>query len=426
MIDKKIASTLLVASTLAIGLSFTTSVAAEACSFTRSLEMEMTGEDVKCLQKYLNGSGFTIATNGVGSAGRETDQFKTLTKEALIKWQRSNNVTPASGFFGPLSQQKYKELTTTRTNPPKSDTVTTPKPTAPATPSIPNTTDAPTINLLLAEIQKLKSDLKKAQDTSSNNNDSGRETSEQREFKKDFREAVNMIEDAEDQLKDGNFDVAEAKSIQDDINDAREDLFEGVVDYFKENYDEALRALIKSIDNASNAYEDAGGVTQEDEIDDFIEELEDAIKEAEDQIDKADDDGEDVDEAEDLLEEAEERLDEAKDKLDDGDIDKAEKLAKEAEDLIEESIDAIGESDNEEDEARDEIRDAKDVIKEAEDQIDEADDDGEDVDEAEELLEEAEDALKDAEDEYDDEDYDRAISRAKKAQDLARDARRAL
>src|SRR3989344_2009545 len=86
------------------------SIAAVECDFTRDLEDGIEGEDVRCLQKYLNGTGFVIAGSGVGAPGHETDQFKTLTKEALIKWQTANALSPAIGYFGPLSRQKYIEL----------------------------------------------------------------------------------------------------------------------------------------------------------------------------------------------------------------------------------------------------------------------------------------------------------------------------
>ncbi len=56
-----------------------TTASAATCSFTRDLEFGDTGEDVRCLQKYLNESGHTIAQSGAGSPGMETGEFKTLT-----------------------------------------------------------------------------------------------------------------------------------------------------------------------------------------------------------------------------------------------------------------------------------------------------------------------------------------------------------
>ena len=83
--------------------------AADKCSFTRDLELGMTGEDIRCLQKYLNSSGYIIASTGVGSVGHETNQLKDLTKKAIKKWQSDNGLS-ATGYFGPLSRQKYESL----------------------------------------------------------------------------------------------------------------------------------------------------------------------------------------------------------------------------------------------------------------------------------------------------------------------------
>lgn len=86
-----------------------------ACEFKRNLTVGSRGDDVKCLQKYLNESGYKIAESGAGSPGNETTYFGPATKAALIKWQKANNVSPASGFFGPLSRAKYSELAKTGT-----------------------------------------------------------------------------------------------------------------------------------------------------------------------------------------------------------------------------------------------------------------------------------------------------------------------
>jgi peptidoglycan hydrolase-like protein with peptidoglycan-binding domain len=61
------------------------------CSFTRDLEVGSTGEDVRCLQKYLNANGFKIASSGVGSPGNETNLLRDLTKQAIIKWGNTSN-----------------------------------------------------------------------------------------------------------------------------------------------------------------------------------------------------------------------------------------------------------------------------------------------------------------------------------------------
>lgn len=81
------------------------------CLFTRDLSLGKSGEDVRCLQKYLNATGFTIAPSGPGSSGSETTYYGNLTRQSVIRWQRAYGVTPAIGYFGKKSRAKYRELT---------------------------------------------------------------------------------------------------------------------------------------------------------------------------------------------------------------------------------------------------------------------------------------------------------------------------
>ena len=78
------------------------SVAEQA--FTRSLTIGMTGSDVKQLQIFLNSQGFTVAKKGAGSLGYETTYFGLLTQKALAKFQKANGITPAVGYFGPITR----------------------------------------------------------------------------------------------------------------------------------------------------------------------------------------------------------------------------------------------------------------------------------------------------------------------------------
>lgn len=73
---------------------------------TKNLEMGAVGEDVRTLQKYLNAKGYTVARTGPGSPGNETTKFGAATKAALIKFQTTNKITPAKGYFGPATRAK--------------------------------------------------------------------------------------------------------------------------------------------------------------------------------------------------------------------------------------------------------------------------------------------------------------------------------
>jgi hypothetical protein len=82
------------------------------CEFTRYLYPGMRGDDVKCLQEYLNDSGFILAESGPGSPGNETTYFGPLTRAAVKAWQDANGVEYGQwwGYFGPKSQAVYEEI----------------------------------------------------------------------------------------------------------------------------------------------------------------------------------------------------------------------------------------------------------------------------------------------------------------------------
>ncbi len=72
--------------------------------FARDLKVGFVGDDVKELQKFLNNNGFPLSETGAGSSGNEITHFGKLTKMALIKFQASKNISPALGFFGPITR----------------------------------------------------------------------------------------------------------------------------------------------------------------------------------------------------------------------------------------------------------------------------------------------------------------------------------
>ena len=78
--------------------------------FSKELTVGVTHTDVKELQKMLNESPDTmIALDGAGSPGEETSYFGIKTRDALKKWQLKKGISPASGYFGPISIRKANE-----------------------------------------------------------------------------------------------------------------------------------------------------------------------------------------------------------------------------------------------------------------------------------------------------------------------------
>jgi len=73
-------------------------------AFTKSLSTGMRNGDVSNLQKYLNSKGFTVSAVGPGSVGNETSFFGAATRSALARFQKANKISPAVGFFGPMTR----------------------------------------------------------------------------------------------------------------------------------------------------------------------------------------------------------------------------------------------------------------------------------------------------------------------------------
>src|SRR3989339_1331450 len=80
------------------------------CELERDLDIGIEGDDVLCLQKFLNGAGFTLTDTGAGSPGSETNRFGGLTRDALARWQTEHDVYPASGYLGKITRAALKAL----------------------------------------------------------------------------------------------------------------------------------------------------------------------------------------------------------------------------------------------------------------------------------------------------------------------------
>ncbi len=96
-------------------------------TFARSLTVGSTGTDVKELQKFLNSKGHTVASSGPGSAGSESTYFGPATRAALAKYQAANGISPAVGYFGPVTMKSVNAMTggTTKTTTPGTTPVVT-------------------------------------------------------------------------------------------------------------------------------------------------------------------------------------------------------------------------------------------------------------------------------------------------------------
>ncbi len=85
------------------------------CEIQRSLKVGSTGDDVKCLQKFLNFAGYTVAATGAGSVGNESAYFGPATASAVMKWQTANAAQVlasgnATGIWGTASFNYYVTL----------------------------------------------------------------------------------------------------------------------------------------------------------------------------------------------------------------------------------------------------------------------------------------------------------------------------
>ena len=72
--------------------------------FKSDLTIGSLGSEVKALQQFLNAHGYTVAATGPGSSGSETTMFGSLTRAAVIKYQKAKGITPAVGYFGPKTR----------------------------------------------------------------------------------------------------------------------------------------------------------------------------------------------------------------------------------------------------------------------------------------------------------------------------------
>ncbi len=85
-------------------------VGGSCTTFTQNLTVGSTGGEVMDVQKFLNTHGAQIASSGAGSPGNESSYFGSLTKAAAAKFQAANGVSPAVGYWGPLTRAKANSM----------------------------------------------------------------------------------------------------------------------------------------------------------------------------------------------------------------------------------------------------------------------------------------------------------------------------
>lgn len=403
---------------------------AETCTFDRDLDIGIEGEDVRCLQQWLNEHGYVLVASGLGAPGKETDRFGAFTREALARWQTDHKVAPARGFFGPRTRAAFTQGVA------EASSTVPALPATPATPALPSTTT--TVTNRVGEALALLDEKDRAQAqallalltrtgivggatevTTVKGTPPSRDT-----FVALTLKAVRMLRDAREAIEDGDASAEDLARARGNLDDARDDLADAVYAYFSNKHDDALDAVDDAYDNALDALEDAGGSTQADQLTERLKKIEKAVENAHDTLADREDDGDDVSDAEDLLTEVEDLLDTIREYLDTDAYADAEDTLDEAEDLVDEALDAVVDADATE--AQDALDEAEEAISEAEDAIDEALDDDEDVEDAEGYLDDAYDLFEDAENAFDDEDYEETNALAVKARKAAQRAVDAL
>ncbi|GMU73837.1 MAG: hypothetical protein AMXMBFR44_0360 [Candidatus Campbellbacteria bacterium] len=274
------------------------------CGFTRDLSLGDQGEDIRCLQKYLNGAGFTVATEGPGAPGGETSLYREKTVAAVKRWQEAKGISPATGTWGPLSRLTYQKAIL-------SSAVGAQKPTT-------GTVTAPTV------VQPTQSAAEKA-------------------ARSKLLAALNAIDDAQDEYDDAREDGDGTGDAGEMLEDARDALFDALRAFLEGEYDDAADDASRARNDADDASDEIEGELDDDDerAEEELDEVEQELEDARDDVNDEEDEGEDVDEAEDLLDEAEELFEDAQDAYDDDDFDDVLDLVDEIRDLIEEALDSI-------------------------------------------------------------------------------------
>jgi peptidoglycan hydrolase-like protein with peptidoglycan-binding domain len=79
-------------------------------TITRPLYLNVSGEDVRQLQRFLNANGFTVATSGAGSSGNETTFFGPATERAVQKYQCARGIICSGYGYGSVGPKTRAQL----------------------------------------------------------------------------------------------------------------------------------------------------------------------------------------------------------------------------------------------------------------------------------------------------------------------------
>ncbi len=74
-----------------------------SATFTMDLTLGSSGAEVTALQQWLISKGYSIPAGATGYFGAQT-------QSALAAWQAANGVTPAAGYFGPITRAKVNAM----------------------------------------------------------------------------------------------------------------------------------------------------------------------------------------------------------------------------------------------------------------------------------------------------------------------------
>lgn len=74
-----------------------------SATFTMDLTLGSSGAEVTALQNWLIKGGYAIPAGATGYFGAQT-------QSALAAWQKANGVTPAAGYFGPVTRAKVNAM----------------------------------------------------------------------------------------------------------------------------------------------------------------------------------------------------------------------------------------------------------------------------------------------------------------------------